>query len=105
MSSRSSAVVTGASSGISRELATNGFDLLIAAEDDAIALHAGIDADGSFAGGEQRTTLEDELRIVDLNIRSTMQLAKHVTGRVLFTSWIAAKPALHHKLAEPESTR
>jgi short chain dehydrogenase len=42
--SRPFAVVTGASSGIARELArefaTNGFDLLIAAEDDAIATTA-----------------------------------------------------------------
>jgi uncharacterized protein len=137
------AVVTGASSGIGRELATqfasNGFDLVIAAEDDAlatagtelealgasvdavqvdlatsdgvdelyarvrasgrpvdaIALNAGVGAGGAFATD---TALEDELRLIDLNVRSTVHLAKHVVadmvardeGRVLFTSSIAS---------------
>jgi len=137
------AVVTGASSGIGRELAkqfaTNGFDLVVAAEDteitaaklelealgatvdavqvdlatddgvdalyhhleetgrpvDAVALNAGIGANGAFATD---TSLEDELRIVDLNVRSTVHLAKHVVqdmvargeGRILFTSSIAS---------------
>src|SRR3954447_2226689 len=137
------AVVTGASSGIglelARQFASNGFDLLIAAEDDAIhtaaaelsrdgaavdalqvdlardegvdelygriqargrpvaaiALNAGIGAGGAFAGG---TDLEQELRLIDLNVRSTVHLAKHVVtdmvarneGRVLFTSSIAS---------------
>ncbi len=146
MTSRPFAVVTGASSGIGRELArefaTNGFDLLITAEDDAIettaaelqagdahvehlqvdltsdtgvdalydrirsadrpvdaiALNAGIGAGGRFADGDRRTALEDELRIVDLNVRSTVHLAKLVIsdmtdrgeGRVLFTSSIAS---------------
>jgi uncharacterized protein len=137
------AVVTGASSGIGFELAkqfaTNGFDLIVAAEDDAIAtaaqelaelgavveavrvdlataegvdelhgrmcaasrpvdavaLNAGVGAGGAFATD---TDLEDELRIVDLNVRGTVQLAKHVVremvrrghGRVLFTSSIAS---------------
>jgi uncharacterized protein len=141
--SRPLAVVTGASSGIGLELAkqfaTNGYDLVIAAEDteladaarelerlgaavdavqvdlatdegvdtlyhhleevarpvDAIALNAGVGAGGAFATD---TTLEDELRIVDLNVRSTVHLAKHVVqdmvardeGRVLFTSSIAS---------------
>src|SRR3954451_7012792 len=116
IATRPLAVVTGASSGIglelARQFATNGFDLLIAAEDAelepaaqelratgagveavrvdlatagggeelsariaaagrpvaAIALNAGIGAGGSFAGPDgDRTTLEDELRIVDLN--------------------------------------
>jgi short-subunit dehydrogenase len=141
------AVVTGASSGIGYELAmqfaTNGFDLLIAAEDDelataaealraagaevdsiqadlaspggvealyariaasgrpvaALALNAGVGAGGSFAGpGDERTSLGDELTIVDLNVRSTVHLAKLVVGdmvardqgRVLFTSSIAS---------------
>src|SRR4051812_2988974 len=114
------AVVTGASSGIGLELAkqfaANGFDLLIAAEDDelagaareleqsgvsveavrtdlaraegvealyeriraagrpvdAAALNAGIGAGGAFASD---TELDDELRIVDLNCRSTVHLA------------------------------
>jgi short-subunit dehydrogenase len=137
------AVVTGASSGIGRELATqfasNGFDLVIAAEDDAlatartelealgasvdavqvdlaasegvdelyariratgrpvdaIALNAGVGAGGAFA---TQTSLEDELRLIDLNVRSTVHLAKHVVGdmvardegRLLFTSSIAS---------------
>jgi short-subunit dehydrogenase len=135
--------VTGASSGIGLELAkqfaSNGYDLVVAAEDaelagasqeleglgagveavqvdlatdegvdelhrrieaagrpvDAIALNAGIGAGGAFANG---TSLEDELRIVDLNVRSTVHLAKHVVrdmvardeGRILFTSSIAS---------------
>ena len=147
MTDRSFAVVTGASSGIGRELArqfaAHDFDLLICAEDDAvaavgdelraggaevtvrqadlskdcgvyalyaairafgrpvdaIALIAGIGAGGSFAGPDAlRTSLADELRIIDLNVRSTVQLAKYVVadmverdaGRVLFTSSIAA---------------
>jgi short-subunit dehydrogenase len=137
------AVVTGASSGIGLELArlfaTNGFDLVIAAEDDriagvgeeleadgarteavqvdlathdgveqlwrriqatgrpvdAIALNAGRGAGGAFATD---TRLEDELEIVDLNVRSTVHLAKYVVremvgrgqGRMLFTSSIAS---------------
>jgi uncharacterized protein len=137
------AVVTGASSGIGFELAKqfagNGFDLIVAAEDDAIAtaarelqalgsdveavqvdlatdegvdelyrriaqagrpldaaaLNAGIGAGGAFATD---TDLHDELRLIDLNVRSTVHLAKHVVrdmvardhGRLLFTSSIAA---------------
>ena len=147
MTDRSFAVVTGASSGIGRELArqfaANDFDLLICAEDDdivaaadelraggaavtvaqvdlaapggvdelyaairaagrpvdAIALNAGIGAGGAFAGPDgDRTELDDELRVIDLNVRSTVHLAKHVVadmverdaGRVLFTSSIAS---------------
>jgi uncharacterized protein len=142
-SSRPLAVVTGASSGIGLELAKqfaqNGFDLFIAAEDDAlaaraselralgatvdelqvdlaapdgvdrlyrelsaagrpvdaIALNAGIGAGGAFATD---TDLDDELKLVDLNVRSTVHLAKHVVrdmvqrgeGRILFTSSIAS---------------
>ena len=141
-SSRPLAVVTGASAGIGIELAAqfadNGFDLVIAAEDDAIhtaatrmpegaqvlavqvdlataegveelyshiketgrpvaaiALNAGVGAGGAFATD---TTLEEELRLIDLNVRSTVHLAKHVVrdmvardeGRVLFTSSIAS---------------
>jgi uncharacterized protein len=141
--SRPLAVVTGASSGIGRELAkqfaANDFDLIIAAEDAelqsaareleqlgvtveavqvdlataagvdelyrrmsaagrpvaALALNAGVGAGGEFVGG---TALEDELRIVDLNVRSTVHLAKHAArdmvqqgeGRILMTSSIAS---------------
>jgi uncharacterized protein len=137
------AVVTGASSGIGYELAkqfaANGFDLVVAAEDDAIstaarelsalgadvsdvqvdlatdegvdelyrriretgrpvdavALNAGIGAGGAFATD---TDLQDELALIDLNVRSTVHLAKHVVrdmvardeGRLLFTSSIAS---------------
>jgi short-subunit dehydrogenase len=62
---------------------------------EAIALNAGVGAGGAFATD---TALEDELRIVDLNVRSTVHLAKLVVrdmverdqGRILFTSSIAA---------------
>jgi uncharacterized protein len=137
------AVVTGASSGIglelARQFASNGFDVIVAAEDeaifaaardlealgaaaeaaqvdlstpdgveelyrrvaaagrplDAVALNAGIGAGGAFATD---TDLEQELRLVDLNVRSTVHLAKYVVrdmvdrgeGRILFTSSIAA---------------
>lgn len=62
---------------------------------DAIALNAGIGAGGAFATD---TRLEDELKLIDLNVRSTVHLAKHVVkdmvargeGRILFTSSIAA---------------
>jgi short-subunit dehydrogenase len=61
----------------------------------AIALNAGVGAGGAFATD---TSLEDELSIVDLNVRSTVHLAKYVvrdmaargTGRILFTSSIAS---------------
>jgi short-subunit dehydrogenase len=61
----------------------------------AAALNAGIGAGGAFVG---ETKLEDELRIVDLNVRSTVHLAKLLLsdmvargeGRVLLTSSIAS---------------
>jgi short-subunit dehydrogenase len=142
-SMRPLAVVTGASSGIGLELAKifagDGYDLIVAAEDDgirsaatsigvlgaavepvqmdlatdagvdalydrikaegrplaAIALNAGIGAGGAFATD---TDLNKELRLIDLNVRSTVHLAKHVVqdmvardeGRILFTSSIAS---------------
>jgi uncharacterized protein len=137
-SDRPLAVVTGASSGIglelARQFAEHGFDLVVAAEDEAIetvdavdtvrvdlatpagveelhrriqatgrpvaaaALNAGVGAGGVFAGGPDGTRLEDELRIVDLNVRSTVHLAKLLVpdmvrrgeGRLLFTSSIAS---------------
>jgi len=143
--SRSLAVVTGASAGIGRELAkqfaANDFDLIIAAEDgelqsaareleqlgahveavqvdlstdagvdelhrrmssagrpvDAVALNAGVGAGGEFANG---TDLADELRVVDLNVRSTVHLAKHVVrdmvqrgeGRILPAGSVWSRP-------------
>ena len=143
ISSRPLAVVTGASSGIGYELAKqfaqNGFDLLIAAEDDkinqvapdfaawgakvqvvqvdlatydgveklygeiqasnrpveAIAINAGVGVGGDFA---RETDLRDELNLIQLNVVSTVHLAKRVVkdmvarngGRMLFTSSIAA---------------
>jgi short-subunit dehydrogenase len=62
---------------------------------DAIAINAGRGAGGDFATG---TDLRDELNIIDLNVTSTVHLAKRVlpdmvqrgAGRVLFTSSIAS---------------
>jgi short-subunit dehydrogenase len=62
---------------------------------DALALNAGIGAGGAFASG---TDLQDVLKLIDLNVRSTVHLAKHVVrdmvdrdqGRILFTSSIAS---------------
>jgi uncharacterized protein len=61
----------------------------------AAALNAGVGAGGAFAAD---TELADELRLVDLNVRSTVHLAKYVVrdmvgrdeGRILFTSSIAS---------------
>ena len=60
----------------------------------AAALNAGVGQNGPFA----ETALESELRIVDLNVRSTVHLAKYVVrdmvargqGRILFTSSVAS---------------
>jgi short-subunit dehydrogenase len=62
---------------------------------DALALNAGIGAGGDFARG---TDLRKELRLIDLNVRSTVQLCKLTVkdmvardgGRILFTSSIAS---------------
>jgi short-subunit dehydrogenase len=138
------AVVTGASSGIGYELARkfaeNGWDLLIAAEDegidqaaidlrrdgknqvhavrvdlatydgveelyrairetgrpvDAVAINAGRGMGGDFT---RQTSLEEELNVIDVNVTSTVHLAKRVlpdmverdAGRVLFTSSVAS---------------
>ncbi len=72
-----------------RELGNSGRPL------DALALNAGIGAGGAFA---TETELEDELRLIDLNVRSTVHLCKLVLadmvergeGRILFTSSIAS---------------
>jgi short-subunit dehydrogenase len=61
---------------------------------DAIALNAGVGQGGRFV----ETPIEDELQIVDLNVRSVVHLAKYVVqdmvkrgkGRVLITSSIAS---------------
>jgi uncharacterized protein len=62
---------------------------------DVLALNAGIGAGGAFATDTQ---LAKELRLVDLNVRSTVHLCKLVLegmidrgeGRILFTSSIAS---------------
>jgi uncharacterized protein len=62
---------------------------------DALALNAGIGAGGAFA---TETKLADELKLIDLNVRSTVHLCKLVLadmverdeGRILFTSSIAS---------------
>ena len=135
-------MVTGASSGIGFELAKlfadDGYDLIVAADDDAVqatadklgasgvgvravqvdlrkpddvqllyrtaasdgrpldavVLNAGVGRAGRFVDGD----LDTDLSIVDLNVRSTVHLAKLVLrdmaargeGKVLFTSSIAA---------------
>jgi uncharacterized protein len=61
----------------------------------ALCLNAGIGAGGDFA---RETDLRDELRLIDLNVRSTVHLCKLVVrdmaardeGRILFTSSIAS---------------
>jgi uncharacterized protein len=139
---RALALVTGASSGIGFELAKlfadDGYDLIVAADDDAIhasadklaagsvgvqavqvdlrkpdeverlyhtavgdgrplaaaALNAGIGGAGPFVDRD----LDEDLAIVDLNVRSTVYLAKLVlrdmatrgAGKVLFTSSVAS---------------
>ena len=68
---------------------------------DALALNAGIGVGGRFV----ETDLEADLRLIDLNVRSTVHLAKLVVremvargqGRVLVTSSIAATaPGPYH---------
>lgn len=62
---------------------------------DALALNAGVGAGGDFV---RETGLDADLNVIDLNVRSTVHLAKLVfqdmvqrgQGRVLFTSSIAA---------------
>jgi uncharacterized protein len=61
---------------------------------EALAVNAGVGVNGEFAGD---TRLEDQLSVVDLNVRSAVHLTKRVVpgmvgrghGRVLFTSSIA----------------
>ncbi len=62
---------------------------------DAIAINAGVGVSGDFA---QDTNLEAELQLIDLNVKSTVHLAKRVLqdmvprgqGRILFTSSMAS---------------
>jgi short-subunit dehydrogenase len=62
---------------------------------DAIALNAGVGAGGDFV---RESALDTDFNVIDLNIKSTVHLAKLVLkdmvqrgqGRVLFTSSIAA---------------
>jgi short-subunit dehydrogenase len=62
---------------------------------DAVAINAGVGLGGPFA----ETSLADELRLVDLNVRSAVHLAKRSVqsmvprgeGKILFTSSIAAE--------------
>ncbi len=62
---------------------------------DAIALNAGVGVGGDFA---RQTELQSELNLINLNVTSSVHLAKRVVkdmvdrhqGRVLFTSSIAA---------------
>lgn len=61
----------------------------------AIAINAGVGVGGPFVDND----LEDELRLIDLNVTSVVRLAKHAvrdmvsrgSGRILFTSSIAAE--------------
>jgi short-subunit dehydrogenase len=62
---------------------------------DALVVNAGVAVAGPFVG---ESTLEEQLNVVDLNVRSAVHLAKLLvpdmvargSGRVLFTSSIAA---------------
>lgn len=62
---------------------------------DAIAINAGVGVGGEFA---RETDLQDELNLINLNVVSTVHLAKRVVkemvergyGRILFTASIAA---------------
>ena len=62
---------------------------------DAIAINAGVGVGGDFA---RETDLKDELNLINLNVVSSVHLAKRVVkdmvehgkGRILFTSSIAA---------------
>ena len=111
-------MVTGATSGIGRELTRvfeeHGFDVLGVGEEfdlatpegvealhaaidrpvDALALNAGVSKGDAFLAGD----VEGHLRLVDLNVRGTVHLARLLLpgmvergrGRVLFTSSMVA---------------
>ncbi len=63
---------------------------------EAIAINAGVGVHGAFA---RETDLQDELNLINLNVVSSVHLAKHVVrhmvergqGKILFTSSIAAR--------------
>jgi short-subunit dehydrogenase len=63
---------------------------------DIVAINAGIGVDGDFA---RETDLEDEVKMIELNVLGTVHLAKCVlapmidrgSGRVLFTSSVASQ--------------
>jgi uncharacterized protein len=62
---------------------------------DAVAINAGVGVGGDFA---RQTSLKDELNLIQLNVTSTVHLAKLISrdmvrqggGRILFTSSIAS---------------
>jgi uncharacterized protein len=62
---------------------------------DAIAINAGVGVGGEF----MKTDLQDELNLIELNVASTVHLAKHMVkdmvargeGRILFTSSIVSQ--------------
>jgi short-subunit dehydrogenase len=100
---RELALVTGASSGIGLELARqfagHGHDLIVNAEDDELAAAeaslAGIGVNGDFT---RDIPLEDDLRLIAVNVTAVVHLAKRVlagmvergAGKVLITSSVAA---------------
>lgn len=63
---------------------------------DAVAINAGVGVSGDFT---RETKLEDELNLINLNVTSSVHLAKRVArdmvergkGRILFTSSIASR--------------
>lgn len=63
---------------------------------DTLVINAGVGVGGPFVGAD--TSLAEQLNVVDLNVRSSVHLAKRLlpamvargSGRVLFTSSIAA---------------
>jgi len=69
---------------------------------DALVLNAGVGEGGAFVAD---TDLDAEMHVIDLNVRGTVRLAKHVLptmaargqGRVMFTSSIAStQPGTFH---------
>jgi uncharacterized protein len=83
---------------VQADLATyDGVERLVAAIDrplDAVALNAGVGIGGAF----HETALEDDFRVIDLNVKSVVHLTKRVLprmiergeGRLLYTASIAS---------------